>query len=136
MAKVVTLDKLGDAIRKELEEYEGDVKNNLQAITKKVTQQGVKALKTESRNTFGTTKKRKRKYADTWTSTTITGRLSTQGTIYNTQAGLPHLLENGHVVRNGTHRTFSKDFVEGREHIGKVEWEIEKLFMQEVKSKL
>ena len=41
MAKVVTLDKLGDAIRKELEEYEGDVKKTLQAITKKVTQQGV-----------------------------------------------------------------------------------------------
>lgn len=133
MAKV-TLDNLGDAIRDVLNEYGDDVRANLAQITKSVTQQGVKALRSESAATFGTTNKRKKKYANTWTSTVTTGRTSTQGTIYNTQPGLPHLLENGHVSRNGTGRTFGT--VPGREHITKVERELERLFESEVKSKL
>lgn len=135
MAKV-TLDNLGDAIRDVLDEYGDEVRANLAQITKSVTQQGVKALRSESAVTFGTTNKRKKKYANTWTSTVTTGRTSTQGTIYNTQPGLPHLLENGHVSRNGTGRNKGKQFVEGREHIAKVERELERLFESEVKSKL
>lgn len=134
MAKRVTISNLDKAIKDALEEYGGEVKENLDQITKSVAQQGVKALKSESASTFGTTKKRKKKYAKTWTSTTQTGRLSTQGTIYNTQAGLPHLLENGHVSRNGTGREFG--FVKGREHISKVEKALESIFEREVKSKL
>lgn len=136
MAKKVTLDNLGAAIKEVLEEYDGEVRQNLSQITKNVTQQGVKALRSESAATFDTTSKRKKKYANTWTSTVQTGRLSTQGTIYNTQPGLPHLLENGHVARNGTGRNKGKQFVEGREHIAKVERELEKLFEAEVTAKL
>lgn len=136
MAKKITLNNLESAIKEALSEYEEDVKTNLAMITKSVTQQGVKALRSESAATFGTTKRRKKKYAKTWTSSTVTGRTSTQGTIYNTQPGLPHLLENGHVVRNGSGRTFDRSFVEGREHIAKVERELERLFEQEVISKL
>ena len=134
MAKKVTINNLDKAIKDALEEYGGEVKENLAAVTKSVTQQGVKALRSESASTFGTTKKRKKKYSKTWTSTMQTGRLSTQGTIYNTQAGLPHLLENGHVSRNGTGRTFGN--VPGREHIAKVERELSEIFMREVSSKL
>ena len=134
MAKKVTLDNLDDAIKDILKDYESDVSGNLAKITKSVTQTGVKALKSESAATFKTTSKRKKKYAQTWTSKFTTGRLSSQGTIYNTQPGLPHLLENGHVSRNGTGRVFGR--VPGREHIAKVESKLEKLFETEVKAKL
>ena len=134
MAKKVTLEGLESAVKQILDDYDNDVKNNLASIVGDVTKKGVLALRSESATTFGTTKARKKKYAKTWTSTFQTGRVSMQGTIYNTQAGLPHLLENGHVLRNGTKRTFG--FVQGREHIAKVEKELERLLEQEVKSKL
>ena len=134
MAKKVTLENLGAAIKDVLNEYGNEVRENMSVITKEVTLQGVRALRSESASTFGTSKTRKRKYARTWTSTVVTGRVSTQGTIYNTQAGLPHLLENGHVSRNGSGRVYGH--VSGREHIGKVEKELERLFEKEVRAKL
>ena len=134
MAKKVRAEELGEAVKQILNSYGTDVKKNLDVITKEVTQKGVQALRTESAETFNTTKKRKKKYARTWTSTFTTNVLSAQGIIYNTQAGLPHLLENGHVSRNGTGRSFGR--VEGREHIAKVEREIQRLYMEEVLSKL
>lgn len=129
MAKKVTVDTLGDAVKSILKEYDNDVSRNLDEITKRVTKEGVKALKSESKAKFGTTKARKKKYAATWTSTVETGRLSTQGTIYNTQAGLPHLLENGHAKVGGGR-------VAGREHISTVEDRLIKEFEREVRSKL
>lgn len=134
MAKKVTYADFSKTIKSFLSEYGDDVKNNVTEATQKVTKEGVRRLKSESRDTFGTVKKRKKKYANTWTSTFITGRTSSQGTIYNTQAGLPHLLENGHVSRNGTGRTYGK--VSGKTHIATVEKEIETIFEREVTSKL
>ena len=134
MAKKVTLEGLESAVKQILNDYENEVNTNLDTITKEITKKGAQALRSESETTFGTVKKRKEKYAKTWTSTFETGRLSRQGIIYNRQAGLPHLLENGHVSRNGTGRTFG--YVPGREHIAKVEKELERLYEQEVKSKL
>lgn len=133
MAKL-TLDNFGKEMEKILEEYSDDVKGNLDAATKKVMTQGVKLLRSESKSKFGTTPTRDKKYAATWTSSFESGRLSAQGTIYNTQAGLPHLLENGHVTRNGTGRTLGS--VKGREHIAPVEKEIETVFEREVKNRL
>ena len=45
MAKKVTIDNFDETIERMLAEYGGEVKENLDVITKKVTQQGVKALK-------------------------------------------------------------------------------------------
>jgi hypothetical protein len=133
MAKVTAGD-LEDSIKKALDKYESEVKQTLASITKEVTKKGVQALKTESAETFGTTRKRDKKYSKTWTSSIETNTLSTQGTIYNTQSGLPHLLENGHVSRNGTGRTFGT--VKGRPHISKVESEIERILLEEVNARL
>ena len=134
MAKKLTADRLGEEIKGILDEYADDVAQNLGVITKEITKKGVKALKTESRSTFGQTARRKKKYANTWTSQTETGRISAQGVIYNTQAGLPHLLEHGHVSRNGTGRTFGT--VPGRVHIAKVEDELIENFQRELQSRL
>ena len=133
MAKV-TADNLEATIKNILKEYGDDVASNLATITKSVTDQGVKALRSESAATFGTTPKRKKKYAKTWTSTFTKSRLYSNGTIYNAQSGLPHLLENGHVSRNGTGRVYG--YVKGRPHIEKVEAQLEKIYEREVLSKL
>ena len=134
MAKKCNLEGLETAVKQILDTYNNEVNKNLDAITKDVTKKGVQAIQSESAEKFGTTKKRREKYAKTWTSKFESKKFSRQGIIYNKQAGLPHLLENGHVSRNGTGRTFGR--VSGREHIGKVETEIERIFEEEVLSKL
>lgn len=133
MAKL-TLENFEKEMEKLLAEYSEDVKSNLDEATKKVMKEGVKLLRSESKAKFGTSDKRDKKYATSWTTQFETGRMSTQGTIYNTEAGLPHLLENGHVSRNGTGRTLGS--VKGREHIAPVDEKIATAFEREVKSKL
>lgn len=128
-SKKVTVDTLDDAIRDILKEYDDDVSQNLTEITKRITREGVKALKSESKSKFGTSRSRKKKYASTWTSQMETGRFSSQGTIYNTQAGLPHLLENGHAKVGGGR-------VAGRAHIKPVEEKLIRQFENEVTRKL
>lgn len=128
MAKV-TIDTLDDEMKKILKQYEDDVSSNMTTITKEITRKGVQALKESSRDKFGTVRKRKRKYASTWTSKMETGRLYTTGTIYNNQPGLPHLLENGHAKAGGGR-------VEGRAHIRPVEEKIIRLYESEIMRKL
>lgn len=132
MAKL-TLENFEKEMEKLLAEYSDDVKSNLDEATKTIMKQGVKMLRSESKAKFGTSEKRKKKYAASWTTQFETGRMSTQGTIYNTEAGLPHLLENGHVSSNGTGRYGQ---VEGREHIAPVDEKIAVAFEREVKKKL
>ena len=133
MASKITVEALETEIKKILDEYGDEVTANMGEIVTDVTRKGVQALKSESAATFGTVKTRKKKYKNTWTSQMTTGRLSKQGTIYNTQAGLPHLLENGHALVAGGRKIGE---VAGREHIAKVENELIRLMEQEVKTKL
>lgn len=132
MAKA-TIDTLDDEIKKILDSYGDEVERNLKEITKQVTKKGVEALKSSSRSTFGTVKKRKRKYAQTWTSKTEVGRLYSKGTIYNSQPGLPHLLENGHALKNGGRKLGT---VPGKEHIKPIEDKIVKMYENEIMRKL
>ena len=129
MAKV-KLDNLGITITQILDEYGEEVSSNMADIVKRVGDAGVQAIRSESRDKFGTTKKRKKKYASTWRVSNTRGHVYSTAVIYNTQSGLPHLLENGHVSRNGTGRTFEN--VPGREHIAPVEREMERMFTEEV----
>ena len=89
MAKKVTADNLADEIKKILEEYAGDVQDNIDVVTKKIGQKGAAALRNQSRETFPVEKT----------------RVYTAVTIYNgKRASLAHLLEFGHVSANGTGR--------------------------------
>lgn len=139
MAKL-TLENFEKEMEKLLAEYSDDVKENLDQVTKKVTQQGVRLLRAQSASAVGTSSKRSKKYAKSWTSSNETGRLSTQGTIYNTEAGLPHLLEYGHLLKNGTGRVINKklgkDEVPGYPHIAEVEEKLVRVYETEVKNKL
>lgn len=114
-----------------LKEYGDNVKENLDVIVKGVTKAGVKQMKSASRSAVGGTGK----YAGGWTSQMETGRVSAQGTIYNKDVpGLPHLLEKGHVTRNGTGRTF--DPTPAHPHIKEVEQQVIKTFESKVMSEL
>jgi len=120
MAKATPHDQLAAAINGILEEYAEDVNVSLKDAVKKVTKEGVKALKKESAAKFGSGP-----YSKSWRSVYESDRLSSQGTIYSTKPGLPHLLENGHMLRNGR-------FWPGKPHISTIEDQIEEEFGKEV----
>ncbi len=120
-----TLDTLADDIGKILEEYQDDVKQNLDQITKQIAQKGQQALKNESKSKF-----KGDRYWKGWKVDLQVGRLDTKATIYNASLpGLPHLLEKGHAKRNGGR-------VEGTVHIAPIEEKLVAEFEKQVRSKL
>lgn len=129
MSKKVTLDNLASAVKEIVDSYGDEVSTNMDKITKEVGKKGVQALKNESKAKFGTSKARKRKYANTWTSRTTQTRLSTTVTIYNSQGWQPHLLENGHAKVNGGR-------VNGTEHIKPVEDMLIREYERDLEAKL
>lgn len=129
MGKKVTIDNLADAVGDILAEYEGQVYENLDEITQRIGRKGVEALKNSSKDTFDG-----KKYASGWAMQAEKNRLYTTVTIYNKkQAGLAHLLENGHVKANGTGRY---GFWEGKEHILPVEQKLVSEYESEVSENL
>lgn len=133
MVKKTPIDKLSESIEKILKEYGDDVLDVTSDCVKRVTKEGVKAVKASAKQSFEIGKGSE--YVQGWTSRFETGRLSAQGTIYNSKVpGLPHLLEHGHVSRNGTGRIFGT--VPGREHIGPVEQQIVKDFERSIKKEV
>ena len=128
MAKTA-ISKLDDAITKILSEYAGHVAENVGEIAADMGRKGVQALKQKSRETVNGSE-----YAKGWKSQTETTRTGTTAIIYNDHPGLPHLLEYGHVTRNGTGRTFPR--TPAHEHIAPVADELAEAFEREVLSKL
>ena len=90
MAKKIPVDRLSAEINKILTEYGNEVQENVDDAARRVTKAGAKAVRANANSTFDGTGK----YAKGWTSTYESGRLSSQGIIYNKDVpGLPHLLE-------------------------------------------
>lgn len=115
MAKRVDL---AAELGKILTEYGDEIADNVKDATRQAAKAGVKTVKANAQNDFGGTGK----YARGWTSQVEENQYSAQGIIYNKAApGLPHLLENGHAMRNGGR-------VPGRAHIKPVEEELVKSF--------
>lgn len=136
MAKKTPIDKLQTAIAKILSEYGYDVAGNLGPIAKSMGQRGVTALKAKSRETFPVNKGRKitGQYANGWKYQFEENRTGVKVTIYNDHPALPHLLEYGHVTRNGTGRTFPR--TPAHEHIRPVADELIETYEREVIEKL
>lgn len=125
-----SLGHFADDIAEILSEYGEEVQENLDVIVKKVGARGAKAVKAKAKASFTGSR-----YAAGWTSKTTADRLGTTAVIYNrSQPGLAHLLEHGHVSRNGTGRTFGD--VPGREHIAPVEQELVENFQKELERRL
>lgn len=126
MAKKLPVDRLATEVEKILSDYGNDVQQNLDEIVAQMSKQGAKTLRSQAKQTFKGTGE----YAKGWTSQTVTGRFSAQGTIYNKDLpGLPHLLEHGHANRNGGRTP-------GKAHISTVEDELVRQFEQKVKAAL
>lgn len=108
-----------------LDDYGDSVAGNIKEITKRVAQQGAKAVKAKSANTF----KRTGGYAKSWTSKVETDYMSATGIIYSKKPGRPHLLEHGHAKRGGGR-------VKGKVHIGEVEQQLIREFEEAIKKAL
>lgn len=133
MAKV-TAENFASEIQKILDEYGDEVDENLSEITQRIGKKGAELLKTESLAMFPDSQKHKKRYGSTWTATAERKRLYTLITIHNTQPGLPHLLEYGHNVKDGTGRIVGE--AGPHRHIYDVEQKIVAQFEKEVKNKL
>lgn len=124
MAIKTPADKLSSEISAILREYGDEVKTSMDEAVKKVSKAGASALRAEARRSFGGSGA----YAKGWTFAVETGRHSTQGIIYNKDLpGLPHLLEYGHLNRDGTRTP-------GRLHISKIEDQVIETFIKEVEA--
>lgn len=124
MAKV-TLEKLGPAVEKILQEYEQDVLKGLSGATADVAKAGAAAVRSGSPRQTGA-------YARGWTSKTTTTRVGAEAVIYNrTEYRLAHLLENGHALKRGGRLI---GHVDGIPHIKPVEEEINARYEKAVKA--
>lgn len=134
MATKVTINNLASEINKILDEYGDEVYDKLDEVVQKVGKKGVQALKNESLGMFPDSKKHKRRYGSTWKATPEKKRLYTVVHIHNTQPGLPHLLEFGHDVVDGTGRKLGE--AGAHTHIAKVEHDLINDFEREVMTRL
>lgn len=126
MGRKTPADKLSYEIRSILDEYAAEVSADVEKTVKAVSKAGVKALRTQSRQTFGGSGR----YAKGWTSALEVKRTSKRGIIYNKDVpGLPHLLEHGHLNRDGSRTP-------GKIHISKIEDQLEKSLEKELTESL
>lgn len=126
---VTSIGNLDKKVQELLKTYGEDVRNDLEEVTVKVADFGVKEIKANARqNNWG------KDYVNGWTKTDTSTRLTTGVVIHHaTKPGLPHLLEFGHItIRNGKRVKDARPFP----HIKPVEEKIVELYQKEVKAKL
>lgn len=110
-----------------LNEYSRDIQNGMEEAAKMVSKESSRKLK----DTKGTYKVRSGNYNKGWGTTVEKGRMSISCYIHNKKnAGLTHLLENGHKVigRNGSVIGQSKAF----SHIAPVDEAAQKEYEQDI----
>lgn len=123
MSKNTNINNFATEIEKFLKEYGDEAQEILNNATEKYTRQALSEIKDASPVKTG-------KYKRGWRSKTEKGRLSVNGVVYNiTSFQKTHLLENGHLTRNGG-RT------KAIPHIAPVNSSIQDKFEKEIISKL
>lgn len=123
-ARKVTADNLAEAIAEILDEYGDETDKHIDEITAQVAKKGVQALRSASSVFNGT------KYKSGWAVDYTITRYSKSAHIWNKKVpGLPHLLENGHLLRNGRHSN-------GRVHIKPIEDQLTREFFNQLEHKL
>jgi len=131
-AKKKTLsDKLAATVSNIMSEYGSSVQANLDTITKKYGQKGAAALRQQSKLTF---EQHTGEYAKGWTYGYWKTKRGSKTRIFNHHYSLPHLLENDHVIRDGTLRVVGQS--KGRKHIEPIANDLISSFESEVISKL
>lgn len=125
---MVSVDEMADALAGLFEEYTTEVNGKLRDATKTIARKGASAVRASARSNVGGSGR----YASGWTYRAEDKRLKTTAVIYNEdRPGIAHLLENGHVTRNGTGRTFGR--TPAYVHIKPVEEQILKDYINEVR---
>lgn len=129
MARVITPEQFQTEIQKILDEYSDEVSRKSEECVRKVANKGAKMLRSSSPRITG-------KYASGWSAKTEKSRITDVVSIIHNKKkpGLPHLLEYGHVNRNGTGRTFGR--TPAHEHIASVETQIIEEFQNTLKGDL
>ena len=104
MGKAVPLDKLGEEIKAILDFYDTNIPLELNLAVKEVARVGTNNLRMNARRKIhGKT----RKYENGWKYKVEEKRLYSNAVIYqSSKPGLAHLLENSHVISNGTGRYY------------------------------
>ena len=104
-----------ETVRKFLDDYDNDVYAEVSEAIAEVAKETAQKLKKASRDMFGNGE-----YAKGWTYKVEKGRLKVGATVYGKKPtyALAHLLEFGHVTRNGTGRTFPR--TPAHEHIAPI----------------
>ena len=120
MASNTPHNQLAATIAGILNEYADGVTTGVKDAVKKTTKDGAKLVKQEAAKKFGSGP-----YSKSWVYKYESERLGSYGVIYSKKPGLPHLLENGHTLRNGR-------FWQGKPHISIAEEKIVDEFEEEV----
>ena len=94
-----------EVVNKFITSYSADVYQEMNRAIDDVSKEALKKLRAKSRSEF---KSEKHEYAKGWAREVDKGRIRGAATIYGKKPTymLAHLLENGHVTRNGSNRTF------------------------------
>lgn len=100
MGKPVTPEQLASEIQKILDDYADELDTKMSEVMSKVARKGVQMLKETSPKAKN--HPMSGEYAKSWTMSVENHRdLTHEAVIYNKHAGMPHLIENGHLLRNG-----------------------------------
>ena len=113
--KVVPLERLETEVNAILDEYKEDVQESVKKTVRSIAQKAAKAVRAEAKIFHGS------RYRKGWSFRfkTLKDKVDYQAIVYNKDRyQLAHLLEFGHVCRNGTGRY---GFVNGKPHIKPVE---------------
>lgn len=136
MAKAVPLEKLGDEIQAILNFYDTRIPLELNLAVKEVARVGTNNLRMNARRKIhGKT----RKYENGWKYKVEEKRLYSDAIIYqSSKPGLPHLLENTHVISNGTGRSYGETSINRGQypHIKEIEEKIIREFGNRVRISL
>lgn len=131
MARKTAMDKFEEAMKDILNDYGEDIGEHLAEVTAEMGKKGAQALRRQSKEKL---EQHTGEYAKGWKYDFHQTRRYAKTVLYNEHYSLPHLLEHGHVTRNGTSRVFPE--TPAHEHIAPIEKELVETFEREVLEKL